>query len=182
MPRNLCISSWDLIVLCLPVFCLSHEWYCTLVEGNRYGWLTKLQALLSNQTRFVCLEDDVEQLPWLCLALYLSWCVHLWFLTAWKPWGNFSPLTLELLHTCAFGPNSVDICSGHLLGRSLMVDGLASLSWCKTRCLCLFGFLFVFFLEICCNRNSDFELIWFWTDLRNLWVNVSKKTQAAFTI
>lgn len=30
---------------------------------NKYGWLTKLQALLSNQTRFVCLGDDVGQLP-----------------------------------------------------------------------------------------------------------------------
>lgn len=40
--------------------------------------------------------------------------------------------------TCTFELNSVDICSGHLLGRSLMVDGLASLSWCKIWFLCLF--------------------------------------------
>lgn len=145
MPRNSCILSWDVIVLCLPVFwVLSHEWYCTLLEGNKYGWLTKLQALLSNQTRFVCLGDDVGQLPWLSLAFFLSLCVHLWFLTAWKRWGNFTPLKLLVfpLHMCAFELNSVDICSGHLLGRSLMVDGLASFSRCKIRCL--WGF-FVFF-------------------------------------
>lgn len=62
--------------------------------------------------------------------------------------------------TCTFELNSVDICSGHLLGRSLMVGGLASLSWCKIRFLCLF--FSSFFPGIYCNRNL--------IDLRNLWV------------
>lgn len=86
IPRNFCFMRWGLIILCFPVFqLLSHEWYCNLLDGNRYGWLTKLQALLSNPTRFVCLGDDVGQLPWLTLAWYLSLCVYLWFVTAWKP-------------------------------------------------------------------------------------------------
>lgn len=82
------------------------------LHGYMYGWLTKLQALLSNHGRFVCsLRDNVGQLPWqLELGLIFILRVDLWVWTARKPFGGifflpfffffFLPLVLELGIQC----------------------------------------------------------------------------------
>lgn len=81
----------------------------TLLDGYVYGWLTNLQALLSNRTRFVCsLLNNVGHLPWqleLGLDIYLvCWLMSPKCLKAQGGIFRHLPLSWEysvsLMHVC----------------------------------------------------------------------------------
>lgn len=156
-------------LFCHPavLFVFGHMFNETFLDEYTYGWLTKLQALLSNQTRFVCsLWDNVGQLPWqLEVGLIFILCVDLWVWIAWKPWREFfatcpwAQNTVFLLCMCAFCIN-IGL-SGTLLGRSM--EGRHP--W------------FGFFLS---RIKADFFGNVFWHTLwRRMWM---KNMQPAFTV
>lgn len=117
--RGKCAYQWSW-VLCFSLYCSSpassppcffykvHTSNESFLHGYMYGWLAKLQALLSNHSRFVCsLWDNVGQLPWrLELGLIFILRVDLWAWTAWKPLGGIFFVTCPWAQNTVFSPNA----------------------------------------------------------------------------